>query len=418
MTSPTAAAAPSTPRRRLAAIAAGLLICLAAAWAMRRSPPPDAPWVHTGPITAGPLEARFLATGEVTADVTTFAPPDWAVVADVSVREGDLVRPGQMLARLGASGMRAQYLQARSAWTAARGRSIEALRTLQMRTAQVASGIDEARADLRAAEARQAGQGSGEARAEADKKRAALAGAIAGKAELQILETQLQTARADLEVKTEALHDASERLRCEEIRAPSDGRVTQVLLQAGQRAGPDRPVLSMVSSAPPWVDAWVSEQEAASVQPHQPVTLRISALGGRSVPGHVSWVAPSLETPPRAQGRFLHIRAAFGRDGASAAAGAERTVPVGVRGGMAVDVDGSRLLAERVTLLPRAAVVGSGSGTWVATVSDGVVRRVPVRIGIATADVLEQLEGPPPGTRIVLEGAEGLREGEPVREQP
>lgn len=418
---PTAPLPSPTPpwRRRIAIVALLVATVLVVRWSWRAVTLRDAALVQTAPLTTGPLESRFQATGEVAADISIFAPPDWGVVKSVDVREGDLVKRGQLLAQLGASGMRSRYVEARGAWTAARSRSIEALRQRELRQGQIESAIREAQADVRAAEARLQSAPSAVNRAELEKRQATLSGALEGRKEIALLDERLRAARADLALKTEEMHGASEQLRCEEMRAPSNGRVTQVFLKVGQRAGPSSPVVSMISSDPPWVEAWVAEQEACTVRAGQAVTLRVGALGGRTAKGRVTWVAPSLETPPRARGgeRFLHIRVAFGDAKPSEATPGERAVPAGLRPGMAVDVDGRRVVADRVTLVPRGAIVSDGGGTAVFTVDGRRAHRTPVTLGQTTAEFAELVEGPAAGTRVVLVGAETLHDGEPVREQ-
>ena len=226
--------------------------------------------------------------------------------------------------------------------------------------------------------------------------------------ELAILDLRGQAATDDLRIKARELRDGEEALEAADMRAPFDGVVSQVLLHQGDRAGGGQPILTLVSTDRPWIEANVDEQDSSRVSLGQKVTVRVGALPGKLFAGTVARVAPALEAPPGAPGnaRFLRIRVEW------------KQKDLDLRAGMAAEVEGQVTLARRALLLPRSAIVQGNSGPFVMGISGGRLIRVPVRLGATTADLAQILAGPGAGMQVVVEGADGLSEGMSVRIAP
>lgn len=282
--------------------------------------------------------------------------------------------------------------------------------------------LDRARATERSARARQAEaeahrrivQAGPSARriaiSRADLERARLGVDLARRqlGELPILDVRSRAAMDDMRTKSRELRDGEEALDSADMRAPFDGVISHVLLHQGDRANGGQPILTLVSTARPWIEASVDEQDSSRVSLGQQVSVRVGALPGKVFPGTVARMAPALEAPPGAPGnaRFLRIRVELKQKDSD------------LRAGMAAEVEGQVTLARRALLLPRSAVVQSSSGSFVMGIHGGRVIRVPVRLGATTADVVQVLAGPGAGMQVVVEGADRLSEGMAVRPAP
>jgi HlyD family secretion protein len=145
------------------------------------------------------------------------------------------------------------------------------------------SQIDAARAGLDAATARLTAAEQGLELAIAGPRREDVAQAEAqwkaGKAQVALLERQYADA---------------------ELIAPVGGVVRSRLLEPGEIASPQRPVLSLAVVDPKWVRAYVSEPDLARVRPGMGTEVSIDGQPGRSFAGRVGFVSPVAEFTPRA----------------------------------------------------------------------------------------------------------------------
>ncbi|WP_434421511.1 HlyD family secretion protein [Nannocystis pusilla] len=87
------------------------------------------------------------------------------------------------------------------------------------------------------------------------------------------------------------------------LRAPADGQVAEIHARAGQVAGPDAPVLTIVGRGPgedDEVTVCLREHQAGQVRVGEAVSLRSRGTGGRAVAAHVIRLGPQIaELPPR-----------------------------------------------------------------------------------------------------------------------
>ena len=235
-------------------------------------------------------------------------------IAEVLVEEGQAVEAGQPLARL-----RTQRLLAERAGLAAR------IAAQQARLASLVSGtrpqeLERARASVAAAEVRAANaarvlerlQGTTESGAssaqEADEAQAALSIARAGLAVEQATlalavegprEEQLAEARAVLDALRAEDALLQVRLDDSELRAPSKGVIQSRILEPGEMASPERPVLTLALTDPKWVRAFVPEPELGRLALGMRASIFSDSFGGRSYAGWVGFVSPVSEFTPK-----------------------------------------------------------------------------------------------------------------------
>jgi len=119
-------------------------------------------------------------------------------------------------------------------------------------------------------------------------------------ADLKAAEANLRKAEANLgapglgnpKVKQAlaALEQARLDLRNSDVRAPSDGVVTNLRLAAGQYVAPGAPLLSFLEKGPRWISADLRENQLGNVRPGQDVTITFDVLPGKLFKGRVSSV--------------------------------------------------------------------------------------------------------------------------------
>nr|WP_272090963.1 HlyD family efflux transporter periplasmic adaptor subunit [Nannocystis bainbridge]MDC0722433.1 HlyD family efflux transporter periplasmic adaptor subunit [Nannocystis bainbridge] len=87
------------------------------------------------------------------------------------------------------------------------------------------------------------------------------------------------------------------------LRAPADGRVTEIVVRAGEVAGPDAPVLTIMGRGPGEDDEVVvclREAQAGRVRVGEAALVRARGTGGPAVGAHVTGLGPQIgELPAR-----------------------------------------------------------------------------------------------------------------------
>lgn len=84
-----------------------------------------------------------------------------------------------------------------------------------------------------------------------------------------------------------ALDQARLDLRNTEVRAPSDGIVTNLRLASGQYVAPGQPLLGFLESGPRWISADLRENQLGNVKPGQDVLITMDVRPGRLFHGRV-----------------------------------------------------------------------------------------------------------------------------------
>lgn len=144
---------------------------------------------------------------------------------------------------------------------------------------------------------------------------------IRARAEVLKTEADLSKARADLEkaranlgapgmnnpkVKqaAAALDKARLDLRNTEVRAPSNGIVTNLRLAPGQYVGPGQPLLSFLDNGPRWISADLRENQLGNVKPGQDVVIALDLKPGKLFRGKVhsiGWGVSQGDEAPNGQ---------------------------------------------------------------------------------------------------------------------
>jgi membrane fusion protein (multidrug efflux system)/multidrug efflux system membrane fusion protein/cobalt-zinc-cadmium efflux system membrane fusion protein len=291
-------------------------------------------------------------------------------VARVLVKEGDLVKKGQVLAELDTKQTRIQFQQAQAALDAAQAQLTNARQELT-RTRQLFKRGAVTRQQLDAVEA----------------------GAKAAKANVDRARAMVDLARHAIEVST--------------MKAPFDGMVTGRFRDPGDMINP---LMQSLSPLAPnavvrvarldqvLVDGFVADRDWAWIHDGMPARVTVDAWPGDVFEGRVTKVMPAADTMSRT---FM----------------VEVTVEnkkVRLRPGMYARVFLTQERQKGVTV-PLDALVKRDGGYLVFSVAEGKAHLHKVKVGLRSKDRAVVLEGLKPGLSVVVQGNIALKEGTPVR---
>jgi HlyD family secretion protein len=369
----------------------------------------------------------------------------------VTVRPGDPVRAGQMVAVVDHAQLDAQVAQAaatalaaqngiqtaRVAVATAHAQLLNALAGRQNAEAQLASakaGVVKARAQLKDAQATRtriealvkqgaaAPQGlddaiaqvqTAEANADAAEAQVNVAQAQIAQAEAQVAAARQQETSAATQVQTQQAQASSQQAALQNARlaagnatitAPFDGVVVSRILDPGAYVTPgtSTPILTIADLDQVAVVVSVTEVQIAAIKRGAPVQITVDAYPDRTFRGKVTRIAGGADQATRTVQVEIDIQnpGHLLRPGMYATAqlfaGADRDVLV----------------------VPLGALVNLGDQHFVWAVSADKVSKRQVTVGRATGEVVEVTNGLSESDVIIARGADLVREGQRVRAVP
>lgn len=257
---------------------------------------------------------------------------------------------------------------------------------------EVKNGLATARAGLAEAQARRGQMGRDVERVE--KLAAAKA---ATPEELEKTRTGLESLTAGEEVAASRLREV-ERLQSETvIRAPYDGTVTEVLAEPGEFVGPGKVILTLSGEGDTEVQVEVPEGLLPQLRPGAEVPVRVAMVGEAPVAGTIRSLGRSAAGP----GQLFPVVVAL--DPAA-------KVPPGATAEL-----GFRIGEEAALSVPVGAVVDPGGRRpAVFKIEGGAVRRVAVEIGSLLGGRVTVTGALQAGDRVVVGGQRGLLDGDAV----
>lgn len=262
----------------------------------------------------GQDEPRLLLYGNVDIRETNLAFNNSEHIDRLLVQEGDRVRKGQLLATLHQSRMQAEVAAAEARVAAQRAAAA------RLETGSRPEEVRQARANVAAAKARLVdGQVTFERLHSLYKKQ------DASKQVVDDAEADLNVARADLKVAEEALALAVKGPRIEDIDeamamlaaeeaqlalvqevlkdtklyAPADGVIRNRILEPGDMATPQTPVLTLALTNPVWVRAYAAETMLGKLTPGMLANVSTDSYPGKAYPGWVGFISPTAEFTPK-----------------------------------------------------------------------------------------------------------------------
>ncbi len=322
--------------------------------------------------TAGPgrLELHTRLLGEVRVNEERLAhvvPPVPGVVREVSVRIGDEVEAGQLLAVLASR----ELAEARAQYLGARGRRELAVIAYER---EKELWEREILAEQNYLDARQA-------LSEAD-------------IEFQAAEQTLHALGAsDDELDTlTGSHEAGALTR-HELRAPIGGTVIELHLVLGETVGQDSDVLALADLSTVWVDLDVPQIDLGSVREGQRMTISASGIDIPDATAVVDFVSPVIDEETRTALARVEIPNASGH----------------WRPGLFVTAYAASEQLEIPVMIPKNAVQSLEGETVVFVPEGDAFESVPVVLGRSHGTHVEIETGLRQGERYVAEGAFALK---------
>jgi membrane fusion protein, multidrug efflux system len=278
---------------------------------------------------------RFIESTDdayVKADYTTIAPKVAGYIGAVSVNDNDIVKVGQVLARIDDRDFQTALAQARADVKAANASisNLDAQIELQQSViGQAKATIDASQASLAfarsdaARSARLISNGAGtQSRAEQSQSLSQQADAalerdqaalVAAEKKIPVLQTQRDQALAQRDRSAAAEQQAELNLSYTAIIAPVDGIVGARSLRVGQYVTSGTQLMAVVPTHSAYVVANFKETQLTNVRPGQPVAIKVDSFPDMTIKGHVDSVSPasglefSLLPPDNATGNFTKI---------------------------------------------------------------------------------------------------------------
>jgi HlyD family secretion protein len=232
----------------------------------------------------------------------------------ILVQEGDKVTQGQIVARLDRARLQASRDEAQAV-VAAQEQTLA-----RLEAGSRPEEIAKARADLAAAAAQaQAARDTYTrqqslltkkltspetvdlAKASADSA-AAQAKAVQATLDLALAgprREDIAQARAELQARRAALALADEHLADTVLYAPAEGVVRDRILEPGDMATPQTPVLTLALLNPVWVRAWLAEPDLGKIAPGMKAEIRSDSYPEKVYKGWVGYISPTAEFTPK-----------------------------------------------------------------------------------------------------------------------
>lgn len=209
-------------------------------------------------------------------------------------------------------------------------------------------------------------------------------------------EEDIEAAEAGVALAEATLAYARQQVANAHIRTPIAGTVAKRFTEPGQMASPGVPLIEIVALNTVYFEAVVSEIDVDKVKVGQPVQVEVDALPGRKFVGTVLKILPTADTKTR---QFtIHIAI-------------ENPPKAGVKPGMFARGSIEVARHENTVVIPKDALVSSGTGQMVYVVLDSVARSRPVTVGFETREEAEILSGVSAGDEVVVIGQDNLSDG-------
>ena len=373
--------------------------------------------VQVASVARSAIVQSIAATGRLNAPARMDIGSDVsATVLELRVREGDLVRAGQVLVRLQDSEARAAVQQAQAALAEARGRVVQqsavAAPVANQAVVQTQAALTTAEREFqRTSELVAQGffsqQKLDDARRVLDTARSAResAGLQARANQAQGIEPALAASRVDQ--AQAALDAATARLARLVITSPVDAVVLVRNVEPGSMAQPGKMLLALAAQGKPRIDASVDEKHLRLLTLGMPAKAVADAFAGQPFDAKLTYIAPVVD----AQRGTVDVRLEV------------VSPPAFLKPDMTVSVELVGGARKDTLVLPAVAVRDADrEAPWVLALQDGTAVRVPVTLGLRGVGAIEILKGLSEGDTAILQtekavAGDKVRAGKPLPAQ-
>lgn len=359
-------------------------------------------------VTLGELTRDVAADGRVVAASAPALYAGFGGTVTFTVQPGNVVKAGQVLARIVSPELAANLAQARSSadalksdWLRAEADARQARAAAEAAVQTAALALTSAENDLgRQSRAFEAGAAAGMA---VDQARDALARArIAHEQARQVLALKEDAIRFEVAARRQAHERAAlqvadwERQQAElSVRAPVDGQVGQLFVPDRSTVAKDTKLLAVIDLSQLEVQVQVAESQARELAPGTPGEI---SGNGQRWRGRISSVSPEVVNG--------EVAARLRFDGAQ---------PEALRQNQRLSVRVLLDHRERVLRVARGAFVEEGGGRWAYVTQGGTAVRRPIRLGAQSLSQVEVLDGLKAGEEIVVSGSDLFKSADHVQ---
>jgi RND family efflux transporter MFP subunit len=344
-------------------------------------------------ISPAQASVELTSTGYIVAQVTSkVAPKVMGKVSKSNVREGMVVKEGDILFEIDPADQRASIASASSQTAVAKARA---------QTAR--ANLNEARQQLERAEAL-ARDGIGPKSAADDLK-----------SRVAALEEMVKAADAEARAQGTVVGALNVTLESFTVKAPIGGTVVNKPPEIGEFVGPqpagiaaDMGGVEIADFSSMMVETDVPEQRLSQVKIGGPAEIVLDAYPTKRYRGKAMEVTPRVNRTKAT----VTVKVAFVDDREGVLPDMAARVSF-----LSSELDKAELKAPPKTIIPGEAVVTRNDAKVVFVLEDGRVRMVPVELGPAFGSGFELKRGPPSGTRLVKSPVETLVDGQAVKEK-
>ena len=333
--------------------------------------------VEVTKVSRGKISAYISVVGNLIGQQTVdVAPKAGGRLQSVSVKLGDRVRRGQILAKIEDRELLEQVNQAEASHQVAE------------------AGVRRSEADLSLA------------LTNVERARNLFGRQLLPKQQLDDAEARYTSAVAQLDLSKAQVAQSEARLK--ELRinlsntsvvSPTDGFVSQRHVDPGAWVSQNAPVASVVDISSLRLVANVVEKDLRAVNPGDPAVVEVDAYPGEKFNGRIARVSPILDPATRTASMEIEIP------------NRESRLKPGMYAKVTLEVD-SR---ENVLIIPKPALVDSGGQRGVyQTNDDGRATFKVVRVGLEDNEKAEILDGLREGEIVISTGAGSLRANDQV----
>lgn len=315
-----------------------------------------------------------------------------AAIVELNVDHGDIVKQGQVLARLHATQQEAKLARAKAAVLSAEVAVKKADANIVKARAILAQRLEvnRRRQELVSRQVTSA-QAAEEAQRDEEVAKAEL---LVAESEIEVAKAQLSDARAQLTYENALLEQHT-------LLAPFDALVVDRQREVGTVIKAGDPIFTLVAVGSLWALAYVDEARAGGIEEGQPAEVRLRSLPSEVF--HARVVRIGIESDRISEERRVYAKC--------------EKCPVRFHLGEQAEVLITVATLAKARLVPEAAVTnfdGTKGKVW--TVENGRLGRRLVSFGYRTEDSrLEIRDGLPQGVHVVNQVNASLQEGRRVR---
>jgi RND family efflux transporter MFP subunit len=212
----------------------------------------------------------------------------------------------------------------------------------------------------------------------------------------QLSDTSAGADSQDIEAQQAAVQAIEAQIAQQEIVAPFSGTIASVSIKSGDVVQANTAAISLIPTGTFEVDVYLAENDATKVKVGAPVDVTLDAYGtGRTFPATVSSIDSSPSTDPT-DSTLTGYKATLIFTNADPA----------IANGMHANVTIHAGSVQNVLIVPKSAVITSGSESFVLKQTSSGLVQTPVTIGLSSTDYTQIVSGLSAGDSVSSVGSQ------------